>query len=158
MTRIAVFPGSFDPLTIGHCDILERALPLFEQIIVAIGHNAQKKYLFSLEQRLAFIQKTFQHEPKISVQHYTGLTINYCQKVGAQYLLRGVRSTTDFEYERSISQMNYQVSNQKVDTIFLICQPAYTHISSTIVRELYVGGGNVNVFVPPAINELLQTK
>ncbi len=158
MTRIAVFPGSFDPLTIGHCDILERALPLFEKIIVAIGHNSQKRYLFSLEQRLAFIEETFQHEPKISVQHYTGLTINYCQKVNAQYLLRGVRSAADFEYERNISQMNYQVSDHKVDTVFIICQPAYTHISSTIVRELYAGGGNVGVFVPPAIINLLQTR
>lgn len=154
--KIAVFPGSFDPITIGHCDILERALPLFDKIVVAIGHNSQKKYLFPLEQRLQFIAQTFSHESKIEVTDYTGLTIHFCEQIGANYLLRGIRSSVDFEYERNISQMNFAVSNNQIETIFLICQPAYSHISSTIVREVLIGKGNVEAFLPPKVRELIR--
>lgn len=158
MMRTALFPGSFDPITIGHCDILERALPLFDRIVVAIGHNSQKKYLFSLEERMNYIAQTFAHQPKISVSNYSGLTIHYCQQIGANYLLRGIRSAADFEYERNISQMNFAVSEQKIETVFLICQPAYSHISSTIVREILLGKGNATAFLPPTVVELLSKR
>ena len=154
--KIAVFPGSFEPITVGHCDILERALPLFDKIVVAIGQNSQKKYLFSLEQRLQFIAQTFSHEPKIEVTTYTGLTIHFCQQIGANYLLRGIRSSVDFEYERNISQMNFAVSSNQIETVFLICQPAYSHISSTIVREVLIGKGKVDDFLPPQVRHLIS--
>ena len=149
--KIVVFPGSFDPITIGHVKIVQRALPLFDKVIIAIGQNSNKKYLFSLDQRLEWIKKAFQDEAKVSVDHYENLTAHYCKKVGADYLLRGLRNASDFDYEKTISQLNTIVGGG-IETVFLISEPAYSHISSTIVREIIRGGGDATPFVPDAVN------
>lgn len=149
--KIAVFPGSFDPITVGHVDLVNRALPLFDKIIIAIGVNAQKKYLFGLEQRLDWIKQTFRNEPKIEVDSFERLTAHYCQKIGARYLLRGLRNSSDFDYEKTISQLN-NIVGEGLETIFLIAQPGFSHISSTIVREIIKGGGNTHPFLPEAID------
>jgi pantetheine-phosphate adenylyltransferase len=148
--KICVFPGSFDPITIGHQDLVERALPLFDKMVIAIGVNDQKKYLFPLEQRLQWLKDVFAKHPKIQIEAYHGLTAHYCKKIGARYLLRGCRSAADFDYEKTISQLNPIIGGD-LETIFLISQPKYSHISSTIVREIIKGGGDVSPFVPSAI-------
>mgnify|MGYP001238713113 CR=1 FL=1 len=150
MEKIAVFPGSFDPITIGHESVIRRALPLFDKIIIAIGINSEKKYFFPLEKRIQWIKELFDDEPKIEVDYYTGLTIEYCKKIGANYLLRGLRTSADFEYERIIAQMNKSMYPQ-LDTIFLLTLPEHSHISSTIVREIIINGGNPEKFVPSKI-------
>jgi len=148
--KIAVFPGSFDPITIGHVDIVKRSIPLFDNIIVAIGVNTQKKYLFSLEQRTSWIQEVFKEYPTISVSSYIGLTINYCKEIGAQYLLRGIRSASDFEYEKTIAHLNHTMESE-IETILMLSPPEYSSISSTIVREIILGKGNVSKFVPKEV-------
>lgn len=155
--KIAVFPGSFDPITIGHVDLVQRALPLFDQIIVAVGVNTTKKYLFSLEQRLAWLHQVFDNEPKIRVDHFQNLTAHYCQRIGARYLLRGLRNASDFDYEKTISQLNHIVG-EGIETVFLIAQPEFTHISSTIVREIIVGGADATPFIPKEIKVNLPDK
>ncbi|MGB1205274.1 MAG: pantetheine-phosphate adenylyltransferase [Chitinophagales bacterium] len=157
MKRIAIFPGSFDPITIGHVDILQRALPLFEKIVVAIGTNSQKKYFFSLEERLSLIEKVFENEPKIEVQTYSGLTANFATKIGAGFLLRGVRNATDFEFEKTIAQLNKELE-QNLETILLVCKPKYSHISSTIVREILIHKGKAEKFLPKAIQTYIVEK
>ena len=155
MPKIAVFPGSFDPITKGHIDILQRAVPLFDEVVVAIGINSTKKYLFSLEQRLEFIEATFKDEPKVKTATYKGLTVEFCKKIGAKYLVRGLRSNLDFEYEKPIAQLNNDMHND-IETIFLISQPLYGHISSTIIREIYKNNGDISLFVPKAAWELMK--
>jgi len=155
MSKIAVFPGSFDPITKGHLDILQRAVPLFDEIIVAIGINSQKKYLFSLEERLDFIEATFENEPKVKTATYKGLTVDFCKSIGANYLVRGLRSSLDFEYEKPIAQLNNNL-HPDIETIFLISQPGYGHISSTIIREIYKHDGNIAQFLPNAVWALLN--
>ena len=150
MRKIAVFPGSFDPITTGHFDLVVRALPLFDEIVVAIGINSQKKYLFPLEQRKEWITKVFEDFPQVKVDTFDGLTAHYCQQIGAQYLLRGLRNASDFDYEKTISQLN-QIVGGGLETVFLISQPAYSHISSTIVREIIKGGGDASPFLPAGI-------
>jgi pantetheine-phosphate adenylyltransferase len=150
MSKIAVFPGSFDPITVGHTDIVRRALPLFDQIYVAIGINSQKQYLFGLEQRLEWLKAVFAHEPKIVVDHFEYLTAHYCMRIGAQYLIRGLRNASDFDYEKTISQLN-NIVGQGIETVFFISQPAYSHISSTIVREIIKGGGDAAPFLPEEV-------
>ncbi len=145
--RKAVFPGSFDPFTNGHFDIVSRALPLFDEIVVAIGHNSKKKYLFDLESRKKSIQGLFENNPKISVQVYEGLTVDYCLSINAPYILRGLRNSTDFEYERNIGQMNKALQDE-IETVFFLTRPALSAISSTIVRDIYKNGGNINQFIP----------
>jgi len=145
--KIAVFPGSFDPITIGHVDLVKRALPLFDKIIVSVGVNTQKKYLFSLEERLDWLEKVFKDEPKVEVDSFQNLTANYCNRIGARYLLRGLRNGSDFDYEKTISQMN-DIIGDGLETIFLISRPQFSHISSTIVREIMKGGGNADAFIP----------
>jgi pantetheine-phosphate adenylyltransferase len=145
--KIAVFPGSFDPITTGHVDLVERALPLFDKIIVAIGVNTQKQTLFSLEQRIQWLEDVFAHEDRIAVDYFENLTAHYCTRIGANFLLRGLRNASDFDYEKTISQLNHIVGNG-IETIFLISQPAYSHISSTIVREIIKGGGDASPFIP----------
>ena len=148
MSKIAVFPGSFDPITIGHVHLIERALPIFDEIIVAIGINPQKKYLFSLEQRIEWLEAVFADQPQVSVGHFENLTAHYCEKIGANYLLRGLRNASDFDYEKTISQLNHIVGHG-LETIFLISPPELSHISSTIVREIITGGGDASPFIPP---------
>lgn len=148
--KIAVFPGSFDPITVGHVDLVRRALPLFDRIIVAVGVNTTKKNLFSLEQRLKWLHQVFEHDEQISVDYFENLTAHYCQRIGARYLLRGLRNAADFDYEKTISQLNHIVGGG-IETVFLIAQPEYSHISSTIVREIIVGGGDATPFIPKEI-------
>lgn len=145
--KIAVFPGSFDPITIGHVQIVKRALPLFDKIIIAVGVNSQKKYLQTLDERLAGIDRVFKNEPKVEVDKHEGLTAHYCVKKDARYLLRGLRNASDFDYEKQLSQMN-QIIGDGVETVFLISQPEFSHISSTLVREVIKGGGDATVFLP----------
>lgn len=148
--KIAVFPGSFDPITTGHIDIVHRALPLFDQIVVAIGVNESKKTLFSLELRMNWLEDVFRDDENIVVDHFNGLTVNFCKKIGAHYLVRGLRNASDFDYEKTISQVNSTVGDN-LETVFLISQPKYSHISSTIVREVIKGGGDAGQFLPPEI-------
>ena len=151
MSRIAVFPGSFDPITIGHVDIVQRALPLFDHIVVAIGYNSQKKYLFDLDKRLSWLNEVFKDYDNISVDSYEGLTIHFCDKVHAQFIVRGVRNTTDFGFERTIAQLNSAVSNSQIETVFLMATPEHSHISSSIVREIIKNNGDYSQFVPEVI-------
>lgn len=152
MSKIAVFPGSFDPITVGHVELVQRALPLFDRIIVAIGVNSQKKYLFSLEERLHWLEQVFKDEPKVEVGQFEGLTAHYAKEIGAQYLLRGLRNASDFDYEKTISQLN-NIVGEGIETLFLISQPAYSHISSTIVREIIKGGGDASPFLPEVMRK-----
>ena len=148
--KIAVFPGSFDPITTGHVDLVKRALLVFDNVVVAIGVNSQKKYLFDLEQRIHWIEAVFADEPRIKVGHFQGLTVNYCREIGSNFLLRGLRNASDFDYEKTISQLN-TIIGDGVETLFLISQPAFSHVSSTIVREIIKGKGDVSQFVPASI-------
>jgi pantetheine-phosphate adenylyltransferase len=148
--KICVFPGSFDPITSGHVDLVKRALPLFDKIIIAIGINAQKKYLFSLEQRQDWIKDVFKDEPKVIVDTFENLTADYCKRVEAAWILRGLRNASDFDYEKTISQLNFIVG-KGVETMFLISQPEFSHVSSTIVREIIKGGGDASPFLPKEI-------
>ena len=149
--RRAVFPGSFDPITTGHIDLVKRALPLFDEIIIAIGINSQKQTLFDLEKRRNWILQVFEDEPRIKVDSFEGLTVHYCKKAGAHYIIRGLRNASDFDYEKTISQLNHIVG-ESVETVFLISRPEFSHISSTIVREIIKGGGDESPFLPSDIN------
>ncbi|MGB0838983.1 MAG: pantetheine-phosphate adenylyltransferase [Chitinophagales bacterium] len=153
MMKKAVFPGSFDPLTIGHYDILMRALPLFDEVVVAIGENSQKKYSFPLKKRVALIEKAFansEHSGRLKVQTYSSLTVKFCDRIGAKYIIRGVRTAIDFDYEKNIAQMNTTLYPD-VETLLFIAQPQYSHISSTLVREVLKHGGDVSPFLPPSM-------
>lgn len=150
MDRIALFPGSFDPITLGHIDIIERALPLFDKIIIAVGTNSAKKYLFSLEQRTQWIARTFKDEPKIEVVNYTGLTVDFAKSTGADFLLRGLRNPADFEFEKAIAQANRQLV-PTLETVFLLTSARYAYISSSIVREVFTNNGNYKEFVPDSV-------
>jgi len=149
--KIAVFPGSFDPITIGHVDLVIRALPLFDQIVVAVGVNSAKQYLFSLEQRLEWLHQVFSAYPKVRIDHFQKLTAHYCQRIGARYLLRGLRNGSDFDYEKTISQINRIVGGGDLETVFLIAHPGMSHVSSTIVREIIIGGGDASPFLPKEV-------
>ncbi len=151
MKRIAVFPGSFDPLTIGHEGIVRRALVLFDDIIIAVGANALKKSYYSLETRKEMISRVFRDEPRITVDHYEGLTVDYCRAKGARYLLRGLRTAADFEFERAIAQVNRTIMPE-VETVFLLTVPEHASVNSTIVRDIIRSGGDASLFVPAAIN------
>ena len=148
--RIAVFPGSFDPITKGHVDIVMRAIPLFDEVIIAVGSNSVKSSLFSIEKRMNWLEKVFKDEDKIKVGQYEGLTVHYCREVNANYLVRGLRNASDFDYEKTISQLN-NIVGDNIDTVFLISKPEYSHISSTIVREIIKGKGNIKSFIPEEI-------
>jgi len=143
----AVFPGSFDPITVGHEAIINRALPLFDEIILAIGVNSNKNYFFTLEERISTLKNCFKNEPKISVSSYQGLTIEYCKSISADHILRGLRTAADFEFERTIALMNKKMAPE-LDTVFLISEPEHSAISSTVVREILKNGGDISEFVP----------
>lgn len=147
--RRAIFPGSFDPITMGHVDIINRSLPLFDELIIAIGINSTKKYMFSLEQRKQFIEKTFSHTAKIKVETYEGLTVDYCKSINANFILRGLRNPADFEFEKTITQVNRRLSN--VETVFLLTSSETAFISSSIVREVIHFGGDYSSMVPKAV-------
>ena len=147
--RIAVFPGSFDPLTLGHTDIIDRALPLFDKIILAIGTNSSKKYMFSLEERLHFLKETYKDEAKILVETYSGLTVDYCKSKDSEFILRGLRNAQDLEFEKAIGQTNYKMAG--IETIFLISSSGLAHISSTVVRDVMRHSGSYEFMVPEVV-------
>lgn len=155
--KIAIFPGSFDPITIGHVDIIDRALHLFDKVIIAVGQNTQKKYLFDLEVRIEWLEKVFEKYENVEVKSYTGLTADFAKELNAKFLLRGLRNASDFDYEKTISQLN-NIVGDGLETIFLIAHPNKGHISSTIVREIIKGEGDVSSFVPEAIDYDLKNK
>ncbi|MBE0666704.1 MAG: pantetheine-phosphate adenylyltransferase [Bacteroidales bacterium] len=150
MKKTAVFPGSFDPFTVGHEEVVKRALPLFDRIIIAVGENSGKTNLFSIEKRLAMISKVFEGESKIEVSRFSGLTVDFCRSQDAGYLLRGLRTSADFEYERALGQMNRRLA-PGIDTVFLLTSAEHTPVNSTIVRDIIVKGGDASMFVPKAI-------
>lgn len=157
MDRAAIFPGSFDPFTVGHESIVRRALPLFDRIIIMVGYNINKKSFFPPEKRKEWIDRIFKEEPKISVEIFDGLTVDFCKKVNAPYILRGLRSSSDFEYERAIAQINKQMYPH-LETLFLLALPEHTPVNSTLIRDIILHKGNANRFLPKEINsvELLQ--
>lgn len=147
--RKAVFPGSFDPITNGHYDIIKRGISLFDEVIVAIGINADKKYMFSLEERKRFIEEAFKDEPKVKVITYEGLTIDLCRKMEAKFILRGLRNPADFEFEKAIAHTNRKLS--KIETVFLLTAANTSYISSSIVRDVLRNGGDYTVLVPDSV-------
>lgn len=149
--RIAVFPGSFDPITLGHFDIIERAVPLFDKLIIAIGQNSQKKYMFPLEQRMEFIKKAVGHFPNVEVDFYEELTVDYCLKKNAQFILRGLRNPADFEFEKAIAHTNRTIAHKKIETVFLLTSSGKSFISSSIVREIITHGGEYQLLVPDSV-------
>lgn len=148
--RIAVFPGSFDPITLGHRDIVMRALPLFDEIIIAVGQNAAKNYMFDLDRRIELIQQTFSGIDSIKVEYYQGLTVDFCKSKNAQFILRGLRNPADFEFEKAIAQTNRELHNE-VETVFLLTAARYAYISSSIVRDVLRHGGDYRRLVPEGL-------
>ncbi len=147
--RRAIFPGSFDPLTLGHHDIIMRGITLFDELVIAIGKNAQKKYMFTLEERMSFIKRAFANEPRIKVLTYEGLTVDFCKKVNANYILRGLRNPADFEFEKAIAHTNRKLS--EIETVFLLTSSGKSYISSSIVRDVIRNGGDYTGLVPDSV-------
>ncbi|MDD2986218.1 pantetheine-phosphate adenylyltransferase [Flavobacterium sp.] len=146
----AIFPGSFDPITLGHFDIIKRGISLFDEVIIAIGINAEKKYMFSLDERMHFIKEAFKNEPKVRVISYEGLTIDLCKKENAEFILRGLRNPADFEFEKAIAHTNRKLS--KIETVFLLTASNTSFISSSIVRDVIRNGGDYSILVPASVN------
>lgn len=149
--KIAVFPGSFDPITLGHYDIIERAVPLFDKLIIAIGQNSDKKYMFPLEKRIEFIKKSVAHFKNVEVDFYESLTIDYCLKNDAKFILRGLRNPADFEFEKAITHTNRTLARKKIETVFLLTSSGKSFISSSIVREIIRHNGDYTLLVPDAV-------
>ncbi|MES2837131.1 MAG: pantetheine-phosphate adenylyltransferase [Bacteroidota bacterium] len=149
--KIAVFPGSFDPFTKGHYEIVERACSLFDKIIVAIGTNSTKQYLFPIEKRIEMIEQAFKQNAKVEVVSYSGLTVDFCKQQKAKTIVRGLRNASDFEYEQPIAQMN-KTLDESIETIFISCSPQLSHISSTIIREIYKNKGNILPYLPAGVS------
>lgn len=147
--RRAIFPGSFDPLTLGHSDIIMRGVTLFDELIIAIGINAEKKYMFSLDERKEFVEKEFEGEAKIKVMTYEGLTVNFCKEVNADFILRGLRNPADFEFEKAIAHTNRKLS--EIETVFLLTASGTSYISSSIVRDVIRNDGDYSVLVPESV-------
>lgn len=152
--KIALFPGSFDPVTKAHVDILKRAVGLFDKVIIGIGVNSTKQALLPIEVRQQMLQAVFAHEPKVEVQTYSGLTVDFCKQIGADYMIRGIRTVSDFEYEKAIAQMNHALVPE-IESIFIVSKPGYSSISSTIVRDILRNGGDVSQFMPKEALEFL---
>jgi pantetheine-phosphate adenylyltransferase len=157
MKRIALFPGTFDPLTIGHLDIIHRALPLFDKLIIGIGRNVNKAPMFSEEQRLQWIRKIYNNTPQIDAVIYDGLTVDCCKRVSANFIVRGIRYVNDFEYEKAIADMNRSLDGN-IETVFFTCLPQYTSVASTLVRDVIRHGGNAAQFLPDVVNESLKSQ
>jgi pantetheine-phosphate adenylyltransferase len=155
MNKICLFPGTFDPVTLGHTDIIGRALPLFDKLVIGIGRNSNKTEMFSEEQRLEWLREIYKDEPRIQVLAYDGLTVNCCKSVGANFILRGIRYVNDFEYEKAIADMNRSLAHN-VETIFLTCLPKYTSVASTLVRDVIRNNGDVSQFLPDVVKETIQ--
>jgi pantetheine-phosphate adenylyltransferase len=151
MERIAIFPGSFDPFTIGHESVVRRAMSLFDKIIIMIGYNSNKQPFFPLNKRLKWIKEVFKNDSNISVEAYEGLTVDFCKKVNAKYILRGIRTSSDFEYERAIAQVNKQMYPE-IESVLLLTLPEYTPVNSSIVRDIILHGGDASKFLPKALN------
>ncbi len=151
MKKIAVFPGSFDPITIGHQEIVKRGLHLFDEIVIGIGGNTSKTSYFPVEKRFSFIEKVFANEPRVSVTVYEGLTIDFCKRMNASFIIRGLRTSSDFEFERAIAQMNYSME-PSIETIFIISGAEFSPISSSIIREILKNKGDVSKFIPSGID------
>lgn len=145
--KIALFPGSFDPVTKAHVDILKRSVSLFDKVVIGIGINSTKQALISLENRKKMLEAVFANEKKVEVQTYSGLTVDFCQQIGAAYMIRGIRTVADFEYEKAIAQMNHALKPE-IESIFIVSKPGYSSISSTIVRDILRNGGDISAFVP----------
>jgi pantetheine-phosphate adenylyltransferase len=154
MQRICLFPGTFDPLTLGHVDIINRALPLFDKIVVGIGINTSKAPMFSAEQRLLWIREIYVDEERVEGAVYEGLTIDFCTKIGAKFILRGIRYVSDFEYEKTIADAN-RTLDRSIETVFLTGEPKYTSVASTIVRDIIRNGGNAAPFLPDVVSKSL---
>ena len=148
--RIALFPGTFDPFTNGHLDIVQKGLGLFDEIVVAVGENASKKTMFNMETRLRWINKVFENEPRVTVKRYTGLTIQFCTTVSASFILRGLRTVGDFEYEKQIAMVNADL-NPDVQSVFVLSEQKYTAVSSTVIRDLILHGGNYGPYLPEGV-------
>lgn len=153
--RICLFPGTFDPVTYGHIDIIDRSLRLFDKLIIGIGVNANKAPMFSASQRVAWVKEIYRNEPKIDCVIYEGLTVNCCRQYNARYILRGIRYVNDFEYEKAIADMNRSL-DEDIETVFLTCLPKYTSVASTLVRDVIRHGGDVSQFVPDAVLKSIQ--
>jgi pantetheine-phosphate adenylyltransferase len=150
MQRICLFPGTFDPITLGHTDIIDRSLDLFDKLYIGIGRNSNKAPMFSEEQRLSWIREIYKNEPRVKAIAYDGLTAECCKRIGANYILRGIRYVSDFEYEKAIADMNRSL-DPSVETIFLTCLPQYTSVASTLVRDVIKNGGDVKQFLPAEV-------
>ena len=153
--RIGLYPGTFDPVTLGHTDIINRALPLFDKLVIGIGRNINKVPMFSEQQRLQWLRDIYKDNAKVEAVVYDGLTVDCCRQVGASFILRGIRYVNDFEYEKAIADMNRSLEDG-IETIFLTCLPQYTSVASTLVRDVIKNGGNVTQFLPDTVNETIK--
>ena len=157
MQRICLFPGTFDPVTLGHTDIIDRALPLFDKLVIGIGRNTNKEPMFSDEQRLQWVKEIYAGNAKVDAVIYDGLTVECCKKVGANFILRGIRYVNDFEYEKAIADMNRSLA-EHIETVFLTCLPQFTSVASTLVRDVIKNGGDVSQFLPAVVNRSIAEK
>ncbi len=157
MSRVALFPGTFDPITIGHLDIINRSLPLFDKLVIGIGRNANKTAMFSEDQRLEWISDIFKSNEKVSAIVYEGLTVDCCKRINAGFILRGIRYVSDFEYEKAIADMNRSLAKD-IETIFLTCLPQYTSVASTLVRDVIRNGGDASQFLPESVLKSISSK
>lgn len=155
MQRICLFPGTFDPVTLGHTDIIDRALPLFDKLIIGIGRNINKEPMFTEQQRIEWLRDIYKNNDKVEAVLYEGLTVDCCKQVGANFILRGIRYVNDFEYEKAIADMNRSLAHN-IETIFLTCLPQYTSVASTLVRDVLRNGGEVANFLPDVVNETIR--
>jgi pantetheine-phosphate adenylyltransferase len=151
MQRIAIFPGSFDPFTVGHESVVNRAVPMFDKIVIMIGYNANKKSFYSIEKRLKWINQVFKDRDQIEVRLHDGLTVDFCKEVGAKYILRGLRTSADFEYERAIAQINKKM-HPEIETVFLLTLPEHTPVNATIIRDIVFHGGDASMFLPKGLD------
>ena len=151
MTKIAVFPGSFSPFSIGHQSVIEKALPLFDKIIISIGINSEKDQYFSIQERMQWIESVYGNNKQIEIKRYEGLTVDFCKKEGASFILRGLRDSHDFKFEKNIAQMNKELDSS-IETVFIITPPELSHISSSLIRDIIKNGGDVSKFIPKEIN------